>query len=196
MSKHGEEQLIEQARQEPELFARLYDRYVDQIYAFAYRLTNDEVLAQDVTAVTFEKALRYLKSYRWQGIPFVAWLYRIARNEAIQQQRRQRWLAPLHGWLTSGSNVEKTAQAHQQQDAVHTALRRLSQRDREVIILRFFEDLSSAEVASVLGCSRANVYVRLHRALTRLRQELESDQTAVTPTPAESVREDYVSRKV
>jgi RNA polymerase sigma-70 factor, ECF subfamily len=196
MSKHGEEQLIEQARQEPEAFARLYDRYVDQIYAFACRLTQDEVLAQDVTAVTFEKALRNLKSYRWQGIPFVAWLYRIARNEAIQQQRRQRWLAPLQGWLISGANVEKTAQAREQQDAVQTALRRLSQGDREVIVLRFFEDLSSAEVATVLGCSTANVYVKLHRALTRLRQELESDQTAVTPTPAKSVREDYVSRKV
>jgi RNA polymerase sigma-70 factor, ECF subfamily len=192
----AERDLVEQARRDRQAFGVLYDRYVDQIYTFAYRQTNDDALAKDITAITFEKALRHLNRYQWQGTAFIAWLYRIARNEIIQHHRRQRWLAPLRGWLISASNVEKTAQSHEQQDAVQVALQRLPDRDREVIILRFFEDLTSAEVAEVLGCSTTNVYVKLHRALTRLRRELEAGQTAVASSPAETERKSYVSKKV
>jgi RNA polymerase sigma-70 factor, ECF subfamily len=196
MSPTEEQRLIEQARQEPQAFGPLYDRYVAQIYNFAYRLSGDEAQAQDITAVTFEKALRNLRQYQWQGVAFVAWLYRIARNEFIQQQRRRRWLAPLQGWLISAANVEQTAQANEQRDALRQALQRLPDSDRELIVLRFFEELSSSEVAEILACSTANVYVKLHRALARLRQELESSPTAVDPTPAKNKRENYVSKKV
>lgn len=196
MPESEDEQLVRQARQDPQAFGLLYDRYVEQIYAYAYRQTNDDALAKDITAITFEKALRHLKGYRWQGIAFVAWLYSIARNEISQHHRRQRWLAPLRGWLLSTPNVEKTVQRREEQDAVHVALSRLQARDQEVIVLRFFEELSSAEVAEILGCSTANVYVKLHRALARLRRELEAGQTAIISAQTKETRENYVSEKV
>ena len=187
MTQTEEERLVEQAKQDPQAFGRLYDRYVDKIYVYVYRQVNDDALAQDITAAAFEKALRGLPRFRWRGVSFAAWLYRIARNEMIQRLRRERFLAPLRGWLLSSANVEKTAETRQQQTELQQALRRLPDKDREIIALRFYEELSSVETAEVLGCSTANVYVRLHRALTRLRQELESDHRSagseIRPNP-------------
>jgi RNA polymerase sigma-70 factor, ECF subfamily len=173
MPENEEEALVQRAQEDPQAFGVLYDRYVDRIYTFAWRQKSDKALAQDVTAITFEKALRHLQRYRRQGSSFCAWLYRIARNEIVQHYRRQRFLAPLRGWLLSDSNVERAVQNQERQDALQEALARLPAPDREVIVLRFFEELSSAEVAEILGCSTANVYVRLHRALGRLRREME-----------------------
>lgn len=172
---NDDQRLIEQARQDSQAFAALYDRYVERIYAYLVRQTaGDSQLAQDITSTTFEKALVHLRSYRWQGVSFCAWLYRIARNELIQHHRRQRFLAPLLSWYRAETQVERTAQVNEQRDELHEALARLPAKDCEVISLRFFEGLSSAEVAEVLNCSTANVYLRLHRALGRLRQELEN----------------------
>jgi RNA polymerase sigma-70 factor, ECF subfamily len=168
-----EKALVEQAQRNPQAFAALYDRYVERIYAFAYRRTQDEAAAEDVTSVTFEKALRHIRSYRWQGISFGAWLYRIAHNEIAQHHRRKRFTLPLLQWHVSEMNVEASVQASEQRDAVQFAFARLSDSDQEVLTLRFFEELSSAEVAEVLGCSIQNVYLRLHRALGRLRKQLE-----------------------
>ncbi|KAA3659718.1 MAG: RNA polymerase subunit sigma-70, partial [Chloroflexi bacterium] len=87
MRNHDDEALVKQAQTDPNAFGALYDRYVDRIYAYAYRQVQEAALAQDVTAVTFEKALRHIRKYRWQGKSFCAWLYRIARNEAMSHHR-------------------------------------------------------------------------------------------------------------
>ncbi len=68
----NDRQLVEQAQNDPAAFAVLYDRYVDRIFAYAQRLMQDEAAAQDVTAVTFEKALRHIRRYQWQGSSFAA----------------------------------------------------------------------------------------------------------------------------
>jgi len=174
MTDVDEKALVEQAKRDPQAFGALYDRYVERIYAFAYRRTQDEAAAEDMTSVTFEKALRHIRSYRWQGVSFGAWLYRIARNEVVQHHRRRRFTLPLLQWHVSETNVEASVQTSEQRDAVQAAFARLSEGDQEVLTLRFFEELSSAEVAEVLGCSVQNVYLRLHRALGRLRKQLEA----------------------
>ena len=164
--------LVEQAREHPEAFGRLYDRYVDRIYRYAVRLVQDDAVAQDVTAVTFEKALRHLDRFRDGS--FLAWLYTIARNEAMSAHRRQKWLAPLHA-LTGGSDRRGTETAvarHERRHQLYQALARLSAKDRDLIVLRFFEGLDSGEVADIVGCTPGALYVRLHRALDRLRQQL------------------------
>lgn len=169
-------QLVAQAQADPQAFAALYDRYVDRIYAYAYRQTQDAALAQDVTAVTFEKALRHIQRFRWQGKSVVAWLYRIARNEAISQLRRRKWLTPWKGSAPQAAEAGRgpeTAVLHREEIArLHQALRQLSSRDQDVLTLRYLEGLSSSEVAEVLDCPIDNVYVRLHRALQRLAQQL------------------------
>ena len=88
--------------------------------------------------------------------------------------RRQKFLLPLKwlGW-TEGRGAETAVAQREQQSHLHDALAQLSDKDRDIISLRYFEELSSEEVAEILGCSTQNVYLRLHRALGRLRQQLE-----------------------
>ena len=164
--------LIAQARDDPLAFVTLYERYVEPIFGFVYRRTHDETLASDITSATFEKALHSIRRYQWRGVSFGAWLYRIARNEIAQHYRRRLFLPLLHQYPTT-LDVEQTVQSNQQRDSLYAALAKLSQADQELITLRYFESLSSAEVAAILGCSVDNVYLRLHRALGRLRKHLE-----------------------
>lgn len=176
MSELDEPRLIARAQQgDREAFGVLYDRYVGRIYGYAYRQTQDVAVAQDITAVSFEKALHHIGSFSWQDKSVVAWLYRIAHNEAMQHHRRQRWRRPLQ-WLqgrTGQRGPETAVLRHEHHTALHTALRQLAKQDQDVVMLRFFEELTTDEIAAVLGCTPDNVYVRLHRALKRLRRQME-----------------------
>lgn len=187
MTYADEARLIKQAQTDPAAFAVLYDRHVDRIYGYAYRQTQDAAVAEDITSATFEKALRSIPRFQWRGVSIAAWLYRIARNEIAQHYRRERFLAPLTA-AADGANAdppailsdtgsqrptESVVQSGQRNRALHRALSELGAADRDVLTLRFLEQLSTEEVAAVLGCTRSNVYVRLHRALQRLRQQLE-----------------------
>lgn len=176
MPDPDEEQLIRRAQREPQAFLALYERYVDRIYRFAYSHTGNEALAKDVTSATFEKALRNIRRYQWRGVSFGAWLYRIAQNELTQQHRKGRFTTPLAETESSEADVERTVQHQEQHNALQTALAQLSATDQQVIALRFFEELSSTEVAEILQCSRPVLYLRLHRALTRLRNLLENTE--------------------
>jgi RNA polymerase sigma-70 factor, ECF subfamily len=173
MTEPNEQHDNQQAQSDPNLFLQLYEQYIDRIYAFAYRRTHDDPAARDITSATFEKVLRNLHRYQSRSISVSAWLYRIARNEVVNYYR-QRWtFLPLHNQYPAKLNVERTVQAQQDQDALHIALSHLSQAEREVITLRYLDELSSTEVAEILGCSVDNLYVRLHRALGKLRKQLE-----------------------
>jgi RNA polymerase sigma-70 factor, ECF subfamily len=179
MSLTEEKQLVEQAKTDPRAFGRLYDRYLDRIYSYAYRQTGNVMVAQDITAVTFEKALRHIRRHRWQEVSFGAWLYTIARNEIAQHYRRQKrlldWQLPdphSNGRLpeTAVQQQERQQQVYQK---VHQALAQLNDPDRDILGLRFFEGLDNQEIAQILNCSTDNVYVRIHRALKRLRGQME-----------------------
>lgn len=167
-----EQVLIAQAQKDREAFALLYDRYVERIFAYACRETRDTALAQDVTSATFEKALRHIGGYQWQGVSFGAWLYQIARNEINMHYRRQKWTVPLLGWLIGGRDPEHTFQEQSELTTVQRAMNQLSGRDQEVLRLHYFEQLSHEEIGQVLNCSSRNVAVRLHRALERLRHKI------------------------
>lgn len=175
--------LVEQAKSDPAAFGVLYDRYVERIYGYALRETRDVAAAQDVTAATFEKALRHLRRFRWGQLGLAPWLYRIARNEIVQQYRRNKWLSPLDTSAEEGLGreprldrdarpIESAVLSTERNHDLHEALARLSPADREILSLRFLEQLPTEAVAHVLACSRDNVYVRLHRALGRLRDQL------------------------
>jgi RNA polymerase sigma-70 factor (ECF subfamily) len=167
-----EAQLIRRAKRDPEAFGLLYDRYVDRIYAYALRQSGDTYIAQDITAAAFEKALRNIRRFRARGAGFAGWLYRIARNEAISVQRKSSRFVPQFDNQPSPLNVETLIQQNQQHAALYRALGKLSPGDQEILALRFFDDLNSAQVAAVIGVAPKTLYVRLSRALKKLRQHL------------------------
>ncbi len=180
----NDEALVAQAKADPQVFGALYDRYVDRIYGYALQRTQDETTAQDITAVTFEKALRHIQKYEWRGKSFVAWLYRIAHNELVQQHRKRRFLAPFQAvqngrFHQTDGRAPETAVLHQQRNQkLHQAIDRLSAKDKQIVTLRYFTELSNDEIGEVLGCSTSNVYVRLHRALKRLRQKMDKTEAS------------------
>jgi RNA polymerase sigma-70 factor (ECF subfamily) len=172
MDNPEEAQLVRCAQADPAQFGQLYDRYVERIYAYVQRQTADEVATQDIVATTFANALQHLPRYRWRGVSFGAWLYKIARNEMRRHYNNGRWLLPLSEWLPSDHNVEQVVQKQNEAHLVRQAMSRLSARDQEVLQLHYDEALSHAEIGLILDCSSRNVAVRLHRALNRLRQEM------------------------
>ena len=178
MSPDREEALVQRAKTEPDAFAELYNCYVDRIYAFVYRRVENDMTAQDITSVTFEKALRALPKYRPQGGGFCAWLYTIARNEVVGQRRRQRFTTMLRPDQPGSLQLDWLMERDEELSTLGVAFGKLSNDDRELLTLRFFEELSSAEVAQVLGCKTSNVYVRLHRALKRLTAQFEEQERA------------------
>ena len=167
--------LASSAQKDPQAFAELYDRYVVRLYAYALRQTGSPPAAQDVTSATFEKALRYLRHKGWQSGSFLAWLYRVARNEAIHQYRRGLRLVDLPEQLSSAGDQEAILETNQEALQLRKAFYRLPTHDQEVLSLRFLEGLSSTQTAEVLGCSLQNLYLQVHRALKKLRKEFEAE---------------------
>ena len=190
MTHVDEAALVERAGQDPAAFATLYDRYVERIYSYVARQVEDTAVAQDITAATFEKALRHIRRYRPGAMGLAPWLYTIARHEIAQHYRRGRFAVPWRGRdeesddepapveRPDGRPIESLLLAGERDGALHAALRRLGEADRDLLTLRFLEELPTEDVAAILGCSRANVYVRLHRALARLRGQLERAEMA------------------
>ena len=166
--------LVESARSDPRAFAELYDRYVKPVFYFALRRTGDHALAEDITSATFEKALRHLRQYGWKGNSYRAWLYRIAYQQIVDHHRRNHRFVSLLPTHPAEIDVEQQTQSSLQWQTIVRAFRNLSKDDQEVLSLRLIERLSSAEAAELLGCSTANVYVRLYRALERLHHQLEA----------------------
>jgi len=175
----GDDEALVRAAQggDVDAFGRLYERYVDTIYGYvAFHLgMADE--AEDVAGQVFLRALESLPRYRWMGLPFRAWLFRIAHNLVadLQRSRTRHPVEPLPdgqadhrrlgdpaGWLAEQSTRE----------ALVAAVGRLAAAQRQVILLKFGLGLPNAEVAAVLGRTEGAVKAVQHAALTALRRRL------------------------
>ena len=174
MSSSDEASLVKQARDDPQAFAELYNRFVERVYLFALRRTGDRALAEDITSATFEKALRHLRQNGWSGKIYLAWLYRIAHQQIIQNHRRENRYVSLPPNQPAGADIEAQVQSSLQWWAILREFQKLSERDQEVLALRLFDNLSNSETAEYLNCSPQNVSVRLYRAVKHLRQKLEA----------------------
>jgi RNA polymerase sigma-70 factor (ECF subfamily) len=168
--------LVERARQgDAAAFGALYDAFAPRVYRFfRFRVSSPE-LAEDLTQRVFLKMIEQLPHYRSQGVPFAAWLFRVARNAWIDEHRTSHPAEPLD--LLSGSAAEQASPEERAIDAVdwdivRRALHRLPDDQREVIACRFFGDLSPQETAAQMGRSEGSVRVLQHRALATLRRLL------------------------
>ena len=176
-SEIGELRLVDLARHDSAAFAELYQRNVQAVHAFAQRRTGTTHDADDITAVTFERALRKLSSYRPGTSGLIGWLYRIASNEIIDQARRRERQHSQRGQqalrlLHEQPNSDATAEAPEADPELIAALDHLSDRYNAVLSLRFIAGLDPADTATRLGISPGNCAVLTHRALAALRAQL------------------------
>lgn len=172
----GERALLERAKKGAAGFGELFDAYYDRIYAYAYRRVGARVVAEDIAASVFEDALHGIKRVRWQGKPVVAWLYRIAARRVADYYRGTRGDVPLDEDARAAEDGLDGIEIAEDYATVRRALDSLGAGDREIIRLAFFDELSGAEIAAVLNCTPNSVYVRLHRALKKLKAMLENEE--------------------
>jgi RNA polymerase sigma-70 factor (ECF subfamily) len=169
MDHDRERTLVDRARSDAAAFGELYDFYLPRIYGFAYRRLQERSVAEDVTATTFQRALEAVRQRDFRNDAFGGWLYKVAANAVVDHVRNGKRLVSLA--MTDGPVGDAFA-ASLDRDELRAAMAHLSGQQREVLTLRFFDDLDADEASAVLGCSRATFAVRLHRALTALRDAL------------------------
>ncbi len=175
---------VQAAQADPARFEALYRKYLAQVYSFAHHELGDHHEAEDVTERTFMLALGALPRFR-EGAPddagpeastFRVWLFRIARNVVANHRRaiRRRPTAPLEAAadIAAPGDVAEHVVARAEASAAWAAVRRLPGDRRRAVVLRFVDEMSTAEIADVLQRSEGAVRVLLHRALRSVAREL------------------------
>jgi RNA polymerase sigma-70 factor (ECF subfamily) len=167
VSTDDERLLIEAAQADPTRFLELYDRHVDRVYAYVSRRTGSRTVAEDVTSAVFEQALRHLPRYEWRGMPFTAWLFRIAANALADHWKREGRMSP-----DPPPDVpdEREYQDLERRVSLFQLVDRLPDVQRQVIQMRFVEERSIREVAAALDRSEGAVKQLQLRALENLRK--------------------------
>jgi RNA polymerase sigma-70 factor (ECF subfamily) len=156
-------------------FGELYDTHVDSVYRYVLYRVREPSDAEDITSEVFTRAFANIHRYRWQGKSLLAWLYTIARNAVTDRRRRERPTVDLDdafGVAAEGPTAHDRAVTGEQVDALRGAVKHLTSEQQEVLVLRFVENMSSRQVAKMLGKNEGAIRALQFRALGRLRKLL------------------------
>jgi RNA polymerase sigma-70 factor (ECF subfamily) len=193
--------LVAAAQRDAEAAGRLYDRYYREVFGYVYHSTLDRTVTEDLTSNVFLAAFRHLGRFRWRQVPFRAWLYRIATNEVrmfYRRHKRERVARPSlldragsdafcgaegHAQATLGRATRGMAEglappadegpaAAEEYRLLHQALQELRFGYRTVIVLRYFEGKTMAQIAQITGAREGTVKSQLHRGLVQLQKIL------------------------
>ena len=173
----GDEEILNRASQgDLDAFGLLYERYIDRIYNYVYYRTGNVSDAEDLTARVFQRAMNHISSYTDRGVPFSAWLYRIAHNLVANwhRDRSRKQEIPLSDapLVAKGDAPESSLVHNQQQEALLSLIRSLPGERQTLLILKFVEHLSNAEIGEIMGRSEGAVKSLYHRTLLALREEI------------------------
>lgn len=186
--EHEEEMgLVRRASTDPEAFGQLYERHVHKIYNYIYYRTGNHHDAEDITARVFQRALNHVDRFEDKGVPFSAWLYRIAHNLVANwhRDRSRRPVVPLEDHIhvqSAGVHPESEAIVSEEREMLLRAVRRLPPERQELLILKFVERMPNAEIGMIMGRTEGAIKSLYHRTLIALREivekEIDEDQTA------------------
>ena len=171
-----EKSLVSRAQAgDEEAFAWLYEQYFTKIYRYVVIRMGNEMEAEDITQQVFLKALQSIKSFKWKGAPFSAWLYRIAHNQVVDYFRKtkRRTMVPVDE-VTLFDESDPQAEVEKKLDLkqLSGALQHLTEAQRTVISLRFTSELPTVEVARIMGKKEGAVKALQHSAIVSLRKVL------------------------
>lgn len=164
---------IQAAQSNPALFKPLYDRYYEPIFRFIHRRTTEDYLAASICSDTFLKAMEKLPSYKYKGVPFSAWLFRIASNEIAQHFRAN---AKNRTISTDERSLHDVVEEVGEEDnekmrlLLLNCLEDLKEKDLQIIEMRFFEKRAFKEISEILNITESNAKVRTYRVLDRLKK--------------------------
>jgi len=173
-SLNDERLLIQAAQSDPSRFAELYEGNFNRVYAFVARRVKDREEAQDVTADVFHQALRNIGGFQWRGVPFAAWLLRIAANalaDRWQRAARSVEVPAEDGQIENEAAIAETAEV-ERRAMLFQLVDRLPDDQRLVVVRRFVDQKSIREIAQELGRSEGAVKQLQFRALETLREQV------------------------
>lgn len=180
MSTESDEEILARASTgDRDAFGAVYDRYVERIYSYIYYRTGNHHDAEDLTARVFTRAMKHITKYQDRGVPFSAWLYRIAHNLVANWHRdngrRQETSLEDGYWVTGDAELpEAFLMRSEEQSALLDVVRELSEDRQQLLILKFVEHLSNAEIGKIMGRTEGAVKSLYHRTLLALRDEIEA----------------------
>ena len=182
LSLEEEKALITRAKHDKEAFGELYEIYFQRIYNYIVHRTANVDLAEDLTSQTFMKVLENISKFEWRGLPFQAWLYRIASNVIMTHYRKNKYNSNVNiedikflvvdkndSPLEEMKNVEESEEIKLRFMEVQKALVRLDPKSAEIIVLKFFEKKSNSDIAKIIDISEGNVRIKIFRALKKLK---------------------------
>lgn len=174
-------ELVELAKEDKEAFGEIYERYMPKIYNYIYYRTGNQQDAEDLTAKVFYRAMSHIERYVDKGVPFQAWLYRIAHNLVANFHRDhgRRKIIPLDDYVahTLRSDApDRQAEASEETEMLMTAIRRLPEERQQLILLKFIEQKSNAEIGEIMNRTEGAIKSLYHRTLLALRDELQMQQ--------------------
>lgn len=174
----GYEHLVRKAKKgDKDAFGDLYKLFLNRIYRFVYYLVGgDEFLAEDITQSTFLKAWNWLPKFSLSRGTFQSFLFTVARNTVIDNQRKKKEFSleiQDSDVLRSNEDLEEIVSKVEEAQEVQKALSQLSTFDRQIVILRYFEELSFREISQVVNKREGAIRVRVHRILGQLRINLD-----------------------
>ncbi|HNP06924.1 MAG TPA: sigma-70 family RNA polymerase sigma factor [Cyclobacteriaceae bacterium] len=169
-----EESIIQKAKSNPAAFASLYEKYFDRIYYYLYRQTDDEELAGDLCSQTFVNVLNNIKKYELRGVPFSAWLYKIASNEVRKHYRKSKGKKVFSIEEVRIKELIEESDEVWDEDQINKLIdfmKDLPEDMLQVLVLRFYEERDFKEIAYILDITESGAKMRTYRALDKLRKK-------------------------
>jgi len=170
-----EESQIRAAIKDPRAFAPLYEAYYLRIFRYVLQRVEDEDVAGDITSQVFAKAMTNLPKYQFRGVPFGAWLFRVAQNELNQLFRRNKVRRFVQLRTETVADIELSEEGEDwydesQKEKLVEVLRKLKPHELELIEMRFFEGRAFREIAEILDLTENNAKVKTFRVVQKLRK--------------------------
>ncbi len=172
-----ESALVARAKKDTQAFGELYERYVDRIYSYVYSRVQNAEDTEDLTARIFYRALDRLDSYEDRGLPFGAWLFRIAHNLVANWRRDQgrRTFVPIDGMVFPAERrdePEAAAERREGEKALWAAIERLPEERRRLLFHKFGDQLTNIEIGELMQKSEGAIKSLYFRTLAALRRDL------------------------
>lgn len=176
-------QLVAWAKEDRAAFGELYARYVNRIYNYVYYRTGNHQDAEDLTSRVFFKVLAHIDKYTDRGVPFSAWLYRIAHNQVANwhRDRSRRRVVPLDDFMFDSEPQEAPeamTESSEEEARLLELIRTLPPERQQLLVLKFVERLSNAEIGAIMNRTEGAIKSLYHRTLLALRGGLEGEEEA------------------
>lgn len=173
---------VQAAQQNPAHFRGLYNRYYQPIFRFVFTRVLDQEQTADLTAQVFLKAMQHISKYSYKGVPFSAWLYRIALNEINQffRQNNRRPIVSLEDHHTNdlAQEMDDKAGFEINLQQLKTVIQQLDPDELIMVELRFFEKRSFKEIGDIIEITENNAKVKMYRLLQKMKKMFEQSQPA------------------